>query len=179
MNIEDFENYFASDCTLGKDNIILRGYIAAIFRQSVISWQKLFRNIQKIMKFYIVRNGRPVIGGREFMSNFNMGTKSINAIAAGSDGLVKSIINRYSNSVFREKLGHYKYAKISLQLKPDARPVLCKLRNVPFAFEAEMNKELQRLVDQGILEPVDSSKWGPPLVAVLKSDGRIRNCGDY
>lgn len=35
------------------------------------------------------------------------------------------------------------------------------------------------MVLQGILEPVDYSKWATPIVPVPKSDGFIRICGDY
>ena len=42
-----------------------------------------------------------------------------------------------------------------------------------------MEKELERLQLQGIIEPVKFSDWATPIVPVLKKDGSIRICGDY
>ena len=43
-----------------------------------------------------------------------------------------------------------------------------------------MTKELQRLVSEGILEPVQFSEWASPIVAVLKEDRKsVRLCGDF
>ena len=39
-----------------------------------------------------------------------------------------------------------------------------------------VENEIDRLVDQGTLEPVQHSQWATP---VVKSDGSIRLCGDY
>lgn len=42
-----------------------------------------------------------------------------------------------------------------------------------------VEKELERLQLQGIIEPVKFSDWAAPIVPVLKKDGGIRICGDY
>ena len=39
--------------------------------------------------------------------------------------------------------------------------------------------EIDRLVKEGILEPVQFSEWGTPIVPVLKKDNTVRICGDY
>ena len=42
-----------------------------------------------------------------------------------------------------------------------------------------MEKELERLVQEGTLEPVEHSEWASPIVAVLKRDKQsVRICGD-
>ena len=43
-----------------------------------------------------------------------------------------------------------------------------------------MNAELDRLVQEGILEPVEVADWAAPIVPVLKSDkSSVRICGDF
>lgn len=38
---------------------------------------------------------------------------------------------------------------------------------------------IRKLVDQGMLEQVDSSDWGTPLVPILKPNGELRVWADY
>ena len=43
-----------------------------------------------------------------------------------------------------------------------------------------VEKELNRLVTEGILEPVQFADWATPIVSVLKGDGKlIRICGNF
>ena len=47
-------------------------------------------------------------------------------------------------------------------------------------MKTEVEKELQRLVQEGILEPVELSEWAAPIVTVLKKDrSGVRICGDF
>ncbi|KAM8702203.1 hypothetical protein ACLKA7_001895 [Drosophila subpalustris] len=46
-------------------------------------------------------------------------------------------------------------------------------------WKPKVEEELKELISRGILEPVDHSEWGTPLVPILKSDGNLRICGDY
>ena len=42
-----------------------------------------------------------------------------------------------------------------------------------------MDAEIDRQVDEGILEPVQFSEWATPIVPVMKPNGSVRLCGDY
>ena len=42
-----------------------------------------------------------------------------------------------------------------------------------------MEKELEHLKQQKVIEPVQMSEWAAPIVPVLKTDGTIHICGDY
>ena len=39
--------------------------------------------------------------------------------------------------------------------------------------------ELERLVKEGVYEPVSYAKWAAPIVPIPKDDGTVRICGDY
>ena len=42
-----------------------------------------------------------------------------------------------------------------------------------------MEKELERLEAEGIIEKVDSSEWAAPIVPIPKGDGHLHICGNY
>ena len=46
-------------------------------------------------------------------------------------------------------------------------------------IEEKFNAELDRLQQEGIIEPVEFSEWATPTVPVLKSNGSLPICGDY
>ena len=64
----------------------------------------------------------------------------------------------------------------TLYLKKEARPKFCRSRQVPYALHDKVGREIDRQVEEGILEPVKFSKCATP---ILKKDGSIRLCGDY
>ena len=42
-----------------------------------------------------------------------------------------------------------------------------------------MEEELKQLEEAGIISPVQTSQWAAPIVPVMKSNGRVRICGDF
>ncbi|XP_041767811.1 uncharacterized protein K02A2.6-like [Anopheles merus] len=78
-----------------------------------------------------------------------------------------------------DSLGHCRKLKVKLFLKPNAKPIFCPKRPVPFNTIPLVDAELTRLQSLGILEPVDFSEWAAPIVAVRKPNGRVRICADY
>lgn len=66
-----------------------------------------------------------------------------------------------------------------IYLKEEAQPHAFKPRPTSYFLRDKVEKELQRLQDQGIIQPVQFSEWAAPIVPVIKTDGSIRMCGDY
>ncbi|XP_031785932.1 uncharacterized protein K02A2.6 [Nasonia vitripennis] len=75
--------------------------------------------------------------------------------------------------------GSFNRAKIRLELKDDAKPIYELARSVPFALKDKIEKELDRLVEEKILEPVEMSEWATPIVPILKPNGDVRLCGAF
>ena len=61
-------------------------------------------------------------------------------------------------------------------MKPGAKP---KAYPVSFALKTAIEKELDRLESEDILEKISYSEWAAPVVPALKAEGTIRLCGDY
>ena len=65
---------------------------------------------------------------------------------------------------FSAGLGKCTKIKAKFELKENTQPIFRKKRNVPFAANEEINKELDRLVNMGILSEVEFSEWAAPTV---------------
>ena len=51
---------------------------------------------------------------------------------------------------------------------------------MPYFLREKLEKELDRLVNEGTLEAVQTSDWASPIVTVLKPDKvSVRMCGDF
>jgi hypothetical protein len=66
-----------------------------------------------------------------------------------------------------------------LSVDPQANPKYCRARSVPYFMREKVEAELQRLVAEGTLEPVQFADWASPIVSVLKPNGDVRICGDF
>ena len=84
-----------------------------------------------------------------------------------------------NEEVFRAELGTLNDTLVNIPLKGKAEPKFFKARPVPCAIKAQIEEELDRLVENGVYEPVHYSKWATPIVPVPKDDGTVRICGDY
>ena len=69
--------------------------------------------------------------------------------------------------------------KPKIHVDDGARPIYCEARPVPYLLKDQIDLELNRLVKEGTLEPVDFSEWAAPIVPIVKEDKTIRICGDY
>ncbi len=66
-----------------------------------------------------------------------------------------------------------------IHVEHQARPQFFRPRPVPYALRSKLEKELERLEETGVIEPVRFSDWAAPIVPVMKKDGSVRVCGDY
>ncbi|CAB0003680.1 unnamed protein product [Nesidiocoris tenuis] len=140
------------------------------------------------MSFYVIDSSGPPLLGRVWFRNLGFqitapieqSATEENAFSVNdTSDLMKKLSSKFPE-VFTSKLGKFTKGKVSLDLRPGAVPKFHKARPLPFAQQESVVAELDRLVANGILEPVDYSPWGSPIVPVLKKDGKsMRICGDF
>ena len=67
-----------------------------------------------------------------------------------------------------------------INVDKSARPcTLFQTTASPICLKGRIEEELERLQQDGIIEPVKFSEWAAPVVPVLKFDGSLRLCGVY
>lgn len=89
---------------------------------------------------------------------------------------LQALLEKYE-TVFRDLPGHTSLTEHHIptdQCAPVRRPPY----RIPQAFRDEVNCELQKMLEHGIIEH-STSDWASPLVAVQKKDGSLRLCVDY
>ena len=86
---------------------------------------------------------------------------------------------RQKEDVFKEELGTWRGPPAKIYVKEGVAPKYYKPHPVPYAMRKKVEVELERLTNQGIIEPVKFSEWAAPIVPVLKPDNSVRICGDY
>ncbi|XP_051545274.1 uncharacterized protein K02A2.6-like [Myxocyprinus asiaticus] len=112
--------------------------------------------------------------GRDWFDALGISVEGVHRVQLQS---IEEILTEYSE-VFQDT-GVCRTPPISIDIDSTVTPRFFKARSVPFALRPQLDEELDKLVAQGIFEPVRHAKWATPIVAVAKKDGGLRICGDY
>lgn len=145
------------------------------------------KKVIKNVKIIIIKENRNIcLMGRDLMRKLGFTVRKIEdpieikkldtSLQIQND--VKKVLDK-NPELFDGQLGTLKGVKIHLDLKKDAKPVFRKPHAIPFAFKNQVESELKRLEKEGVIEKINTSDWGTPLVPTLKSNGQIRICGNY
>ena len=132
-------------------------------------------------KIYVAQRGYNILGWRDqglIGMVLRPGTDCpISLVGMIEHSNIDSIL-RIHKELFREKLGVVKNFEHKIVLKPDAVPVVHKVRNVPMSMRSKLKQHLDKLQSENIIEPIDSSQWVSPIVVALKKNDELRLCVD-
>jgi hypothetical protein len=109
-------------------------------------------------------------------------TKDQKHLSAEEQDLLYKVLGQFEDR-FQGQLGEWPDEEITAELKKDATPYHCgKPIRIPHVHLGTLKKEVQRLIDTGVLEEVSGTKAGPwcaPSFIVRKKDGKVRFVTDY
>nr|XP_046472602.1 uncharacterized protein K02A2.6-like [Neodiprion pinetum] len=168
--------------TYCKTNLNVRGLIKVIVT---------FENTKFNLDLYLTDVNRPPLCGHEWIHSFikmhgaqslftpilQVNVKEISSF--DKIAFTKELSVKYKNVVRQDFSPIIGLGLVSLKLKPDAKPVFYKARNVPFRLVEPVDSALDNWESYDILEPVPASLYATPIVPILKKDGDVRICGDY
>ena len=135
-----------------------------------------YNNQTDKLSVIVLEGAGPSHLGRDWLHRFRIDWKSLFVIQKGAS--LENVLTKYE-MVFNEGLGTVLGYEAKLVLKENAVPRFCKARPMPYAIKEKIEKELNKLVQEGILQPVELSEWAAPIVPVVKPDQSIRICGDF
>lgn len=123
-------------------------------------------NARNSAEFFVVKGNGKILIGRD---------------TATAMGVLKIDIpvNEVEVGAKSKKLGTIKDIVVDIPIKADAVPVVQPYRRIPVALETMVDKKLDELLHQGVIEPVNEpAKWISPVVVVPKGDNDVRICVD-
>ena len=134
-------------------------------------------NGQSVTLPLIVTGGTgPSLLGRDWLAALKLDWKEIFVVHAQRS--LQDVLDAHKE-VFAEGLGTVKGVTAAIHVDPTAPPQFHKARPLPYTLQKKVERELERLESQGVIEPVQFSDWAAPVVPVIKGDGSVRLCGDY
>lgn len=140
-----------------------------------------YKSVDTKLPLLVVEQCSVILMGRHWIKELNVlwDVNSIQScLSQGPQLSLKKVLENHKD-LFSEGLGHLKNVKVHLNRISSVEPKFYKARVVPYAYRKKVEEEIERLLHLGILEPVSHSEWATPVVPVLKSNGRIRLCGDF
>ena len=133
---------------------------------------------ERTLPVVVVEGDGPNLLGRSWLRELSLADQLVNKVVSAPPLQLVEILKRHAE-VFEEGLGQLKNFKAKIDEDMKAQPRFCKPRPVPYAVKPLLERELQRLQDDKIVEPVQYAEWAAPIVPVRKPVGSIRICGDF
>lgn len=122
------------------------------------------QNVSCVLPLIIVAGAGPNLLGRSWLQELAMEVHTIHKVehhcpvGPASTDQLEQLLKKHE-MVFEEELGTLKGLKAVIQVDPDAKPKFFKPRSVPYAVRYLVEKELDRLLESKIIEPVTHSDW--------------------
>ena len=90
---------------------------------------------------------------------------------------IRKLLDKH-DTLFDGKLRVYPHKKVHLELEEGAKPVHARAYPVPRVHEPVFKRELDHLVQKGVISPQGSSEWACGTFISPKKDGRVRWISD-
>uniref|UniRef100_A0A3Q2PSJ4 CCHC-type domain-containing protein n=1 Tax=Fundulus heteroclitus TaxID=8078 RepID=A0A3Q2PSJ4_FUNHE len=116
-------------------------------------------NKVKNLPVIVVRGEGPNLLGQSWLQELAMMDQLVNKVESQPKLQLEGIVERHAE-VFKEGLGQLKGVTAKINVDREAQPRLCKPRPVPYAIKPLVESELQKLLDDKIIEPVQGCRVG-------------------
>ncbi|KAI8483081.1 hypothetical protein Bbelb_392370 [Branchiostoma belcheri] len=142
-----------------------------------------------VVNFVVIDSGSMPLLGSNAIQQIGVVTVHYDRILALSGSKPRLIQSTHSKALTKESLlevypdvfsglGRLP-GKCHLEVDESVKPVVHPPRTVPVAMKAQLQKELDKMTEDGVIEPVTvPTPWVSSLVTVLKPTGRLRICID-
>jgi Retroviral aspartyl protease len=131
-----------------------------------------FENQKYKLSIVVIKSDRPLLLiGRNWLDILFPSWREafkINVINSSCKEFLEKVKKKYKN-VFKTNISEpINKIKVDIKLNESARPIVYKPYNVPFSLKEKVEKELDRLESENIIEKIKASEWASPIVVVPK-----------
>lgn len=120
---------------------------------------------------YVVDTIAPCLLDRDFLSAFNI-LLNINSV---SECFHRTKLLKEYPDVLTNRLGTYKYNKLTILVDPQARPIFLRHRPVPLAYRKKVKELIRKMDEEGSLEPPTKLEMGNSNCASQKGQRNGKN----
>ena len=137
---------------------------------------KLRCNKMEVMEpVYVIDVEGPPLLGRSALSTLNL--VKIHAVGESPTKAREKIYQEYEN-LFKEELGDFKNYEYKIKINSDVPPKVQKQRPVPAPLEDRLKQEIERMIQEDVIEEATGASWISPVQIVYKGNGELRVCVD-
>ena len=179
MSKATYQSLFAPR-SLKASNVILKTYSGEVIKVLGSMDVEVVHNGKTLnLSLFVVDGTGPSLVGRDWLKSIQLDWGQLFSMKMSDSPLLSRVLEEHKE-VFGSELGKLEGFQAKLYIDDAAKPCFCRARPVPFSLKPLVSKELDRLQEQGVLEPVEFADWAAPIVPVLKSDKQsVRICGDF
>ena len=135
-----------------------------------------FKNSQKTTTIHVLQGSHGSL--LSYKTAMDLGILDMHIYQIGDDTSSPESLT-YEYPALFSGIGKLKGVEVKLHIDPDVKPVAQQARRIPFHLRKKVEKELETLEQQGIIEKVDGpTPWVSPLVVIPKKNGDVRICVD-
>uniref|UniRef100_A0A5S6QPF2 Uncharacterized protein n=1 Tax=Trichuris muris TaxID=70415 RepID=A0A5S6QPF2_TRIMR len=120
------------------------------------------------LRLYVAKGRRTSLLGSDWFETLGIRLVGVHHIDSDPVGRV---LEEFSDVFSHDDFGAYSGPPVHLQLDPSVKPIQLKARRIPIALAPKIDAEIDRLIQHGILEPTENTKWATPVVPVVKQNG--------
>ena len=134
-----------------------------------------------VLPLMVVPGNGPSLPGRNWLSTLQLDWSAIhhmNTTSSTQNPQLRALLKKHSAG-FSDTHQAIKTNVAKIYVDDNAVPKYFKARPLPYVMRDMVDKELDRLLAEYIIEPVQYSDWAAPVVPVMKAEKTVRLCGDY
>jgi len=193
---KDFYDANLSHLRLQKTNVILQTYTKEIVKPlGVVEVEVIYEQTCYKLPLLVIQSGACPLFGRNWLQLIKLNWPAIMAKIQAVHAIkpmqnsnttvgevvnenIDTLLNKFSELFDNTTIGCYTGEPV--QLTVNKMPSFHKARPVPYALQEKVEKALNNMEKEGVIERVSTAPCAAPIVVVGKKDSdKVRICGDF